>query len=252
MGAGFLFDPRIERHVAVPCERRLRVARQRDRAHAEALEMLEKAQDLVRFSALGDQDRDVRFPDQSEVAVSAVSGMEEIGGGSGRGQSCRNLASDQSGLPDSGHDDTARRTGNSLDCASKIVADALLRLRERVGLHAQHSPPALDNVFAAHWLMRDQMSTARLTSSSSAESGNMLGPSLGAVSGVGCVSMKSACAPAAIAERARRGTNSRAPPLEPSGPCPGRCTLCVASKITGAPQASRNRVNERMSTTRSP
>ncbi len=36
---------------------------------------------------------------------------------------------------------------------------------------------------------------------------------------------------------------SRAPPLAPPAPWPGRCTLCVASNTTGAAQASRRRGN---------
>ena len=36
--------------------------------------------------------------------------------------------------------------------------------------------------------------------------------------------------------------NSRAPPLAPPSPRPGCCTLCVASKITGASHAARMRV----------
>src|SRR5690606_14324055 len=46
--------------------------------------------------------------------------------------------------------------------------------------------------------------------------------------------------------------NSRAPPLAPPSPIPGRWTLWVPSKITGASHASRMRGIERRSTTRSP
>src|SRR5687768_947708 len=80
----------------------------------------------------------------------------------------------------------------------------------------------------------------------------MFGPSLGARSGSGCVSRKRPFAPAPSAAKVSIGMNSRAPPLAPSAPCPGRCTLCVASKITGTLHASRIRLNPRMSTTRSP
>src|SRR5262249_34718743 len=103
-----------------------------------------------------------------------------------------------------------------------------------------------------HRRTRSQMSIVRATRSSSCPSGIMFGPSLGALSGSGCVSMKRPSAPAATAASASGGMNSRAPPLAPPVPCPGRCTLCVASKITGASQAARRRANERISTTRSP
>ena len=62
----------------------------------------------------------------------------------------------------------------------------------------------------------------------------MFGPSLGAWSGSGCVSMNSPSAPAAIAASASGGMNCRAPPEAPPSPRPGCCTECVASKITGA------------------
>src|SRR5688572_20183760 len=150
--------------------------------------------------------------------MSTVGGVQEVGGCSSRSQCRCDLASDQTGFTNSGHNDPPRRPGNGLYGAREIVSDALLGFGQRVGLHAQDATATLYDVFARHWLMRDQISTARLIRSSSAESGSMFGPSLGAVSGVGWVSINSACAPAAIAESARRGTNSRAPPLEPSGP----------------------------------
>ena len=94
--------------------------------------------------------------------------------------------------------------------------------------------------------------TSRAISPSSSSSGIMFGPSLGAPSGSGCVSMNRPSAPAATAACASGGMNSRAPPLVPPSPRPGCCTLCVASKMTGASHAARMRVNARMSTTRSP
>ena len=58
---------------------------------------------------------------------------------------------------------------------------------------------------------RSQMSMARSTSSSSWSSGIMFGPSLGALSGSGCVSMNSPSAPAATRrERERRNELARA------------------------------------------
>ena len=84
------------------------------------------------------------------------------------------------------------------------------------------------------------------------DSGSMLGPSLGARSGSGWVSRKRPSAPAATAARVSAAMCSRVPPLAPPSPMPGRCTLCVPSKITGALHASRIREKPRMSTTRSP
>src|SRR5207249_267307 len=58
--------------------------------------------------------------------------------------------------------------------------------------------------------------------------------------------------PAAAAAYSSGGMNSRSPPLDPSAPCPGCWTECVASNTTGQPQAARSREKFRMSTTRSP
>ena len=62
----------------------------------------------------------------------------------------------------------------------------------------------------------------------------MFGPSLWAVSGVGCVSRKTASTPAATAARASGRTIARLPPVVLP---PGRWTECVASKTTGWPNA---------------
>ena len=60
--------------------------------------------------------------------------------------------------------------------------------------------------------------------------------------------MKIPAMPAAIAARARTGTNSRWPPE--AVPCPpGSCTECVASNTTGQP-VPRMMASERMSDTR--
>src|ERR1051326_6128625 len=67
-----------------------------------------------------------------------------------------------------------------------------------------------------------EMSTARAIRSSRRLSGIMFGPSLGALSGLGCVSMNNPFAPAAVAASASDGMNSRAPPLAPPAPSPGR------------------------------
>src|SRR5262249_21769170 len=92
-----------------------------------------------------------------------------------------------------------------------------------------------------HRRTRSHTSIVRATRSFSWSSGIMFGPSLGALSGSGWVSRKRPSAPAAVAASVREGMNSRAPPLAPPTPCPGRWTLCVASKMTGALHAARMR-----------
>ena len=79
-------------------------------------------------------------------------------------------------------------------------------------------------------------------------SGQAFGPSDSALSGSGCVSMKTPATPAATAARASTGTNSRWPPEAVPLP-PGSCTECVASNTTGQPVA-RITDSERMSETR--
>ena len=79
-------------------------------------------------------------------------------------------------------------------------------------------------------------------------SGTALGPSLRAQGGLGWVSMNRPATPTATAARESTGTISRMPPLLVPLP-PGSCTLCVASKTTGAP-VSRMMDRLRMSETR--
>src|SRR5205807_4247111 len=68
-----------------------------------------------------------------------------------------------------------------------------------------------------------------LMSSGRSSSRIMLGPSLSARSGSGCVSKNTPSQPQATAARARNDTILRCPPVV----CPpGSCTLCVASKMT--------------------
>ena len=64
----------------------------------------------------------------------------------------------------------------------------------------------------------------------------MLGPSLGELSGSGCVSKNRPSTPIAVAARASGSTIARLPPVASPSP-PGSCTLCVASKTTGTPSA---------------
>src|SRR4051812_22085677 len=180
--------------------------------------MVEETDDLCRFTALGDEDRDVGLVDDAEVAVHAVGRMKERCGGARRCESRGDLAADESGFADARDDDATVGAGDGLDRAREVFTDTTLGFGERVGFHPQDAASALDNVLVGHRLMRSQMSTARSISGPIAESGSMLGPSLGAQSGSGWVSRKRPCAPAAIADRASTGTYSRAPPLAPSGP----------------------------------
>src|SRR5256714_15389137 len=161
----------------------------------------------------------------------AVRGMEKSCGSASRSQCRGDFSSDQSGLADPGNDNsTISALGiarlscsfrDALNGVRKLVPDTPLSLGEGVGFHPEDTSPALDDVLACHRLTRAQTSTARSTRPPISDSGSMLGPSLGAQSGSGWVSRKRPCAPAAMADKARTGTNSRAPPLAPSGPCPG-------------------------------
>ena len=87
-----------------------------------------------------------------------------------------------------------------------------------------------------------------LTNASNSRSGTMLGPSDGAWSGSGWVSMNTPATPTATAARASTGTNSRSPPDEVPLP-PGCCTEWVASKMTGAPVVRAMIGSARMSDT---
>ena len=185
MRAGLFLHPAVQRDVAVTGERRLRIARHRNRSYPEPLQMVEESEDLVGLTALRDEDRDIGFTNDAEISVDAVCGVKK-GCRSTSGRQCSgDLAADEARFADTGHDNTSLGAGNALDGAREIFTDAALGLAERLGLHAENTSSALDDVLVGHRLMRAQMSTARLINGPISDSGSMFGPSLGALSGSG-------------------------------------------------------------------
>src|SRR5438093_12074577 len=79
MGTGLLGHARVEHDVAVARQRRVTLTGDGDGARAEALQVREQRQELVRFAALRDENRDVFSADDSKIAVHAVDGMEKGG-----------------------------------------------------------------------------------------------------------------------------------------------------------------------------
>src|SRR6185437_5213620 len=132
-----------------------------------------------------------RFIDNTKIAVNAVSGMKERRRSSRGCQSRRDFSADQSGFADTRDDHASIRAGNALDCLGELLSDAPLGFGERIGLHLEDTSPTLDDVLASHRLTRAQTSTMRSIKASMSDNGSMFGPSLGAQSGSGWVSIKS-------------------------------------------------------------
>src|SRR3954468_15616124 len=99
--------------------------------------MVEQTDGLRRFSALGDENRDVRLVDDAEVAVHAVGRMKERCGGAGGCESRGDLAADESGLSYARDDYATVGAGDGLDCTREVFTDATLGFGERVGFHPQ-------------------------------------------------------------------------------------------------------------------
>ena len=117
-----------------------------------------------------------------------------------------------------------------------------------VGEHAVHvehqQPDSLghrgidlhqDDRIGAWSRARDQRSRVRSISSPSRSSGHCVAASLDARAGSGWVSRKNPSAPATAAAARRWRNELPAATARATLPCPGCCTECVASKITGAP-----------------
>src|SRR5689334_1908433 len=64
-----LAHPRIDGDVRVAAERGLRLPHQRESSYPEALEVIEQRDKLFRLAAFGDEDRDVLWANDAEIAV---------------------------------------------------------------------------------------------------------------------------------------------------------------------------------------
>src|SRR5690242_19879050 len=79
--------------------------------------------------------------------------MKKCGRRAGGCQRRRDLASDESGLADTGHDDSTARLENELDGSRELLTETLLDTRQRFTLLSEHAPTDFEDsrtVFRAH------------------------------------------------------------------------------------------------------
>src|SRR5687767_11538692 len=99
--ARLLLHPGVEHNVGMPAKRGTAIPGNCNGADPEALEMFEQGDELVRFTALGDQDSYIRLADNSEIAMKTFGWMQECRRRSRRCKRRGDLSSDQTGLADS-------------------------------------------------------------------------------------------------------------------------------------------------------
>src|SRR5512141_825572 len=125
--------------------------------------MIQQSYEFVRLTALRDQDRDVGFSDDSEVAVEAFRWMKESRGRTCRCQCRGDLSSDVTGLANARHDCTAGRSGEQFHSARKIVSEAPFAFLQCFPFHAHDASPALDDFGVLHRWTFSQSETRRLS-----------------------------------------------------------------------------------------
>ena len=93
---GFLGDRGVEDDGRLAAQRRIGVACQRDDRHAQPLELIDQAEQLVGGPALRQHHADIVATHDAEVAVQRVHGMEEHRRRAGGRERRGDLAGDQS------------------------------------------------------------------------------------------------------------------------------------------------------------
>src|SRR5205085_5692650 len=88
-------DARVEHHVGLTGEDRVRLAGDGDQRYAQPLELAHEAEQLVRRAALGQEDRYIVPAHDPQIAVERVDRVEERRGRAGRREGGGDLARDE-------------------------------------------------------------------------------------------------------------------------------------------------------------
>jgi hypothetical protein len=112
MRAGLLDMRHDQRHVRGAGQRGIGARRDRDERHAKTPRVDDDVAQLGRLARPRQGDDDIVGRDGAEISVACFGGVDEEGGGSGRGQGRRDLRADMAALAHAGDDDPPRRAGN--------------------------------------------------------------------------------------------------------------------------------------------
>jgi hypothetical protein len=94
--------------------------------------------ELLRFPALGEEQRHVSRPHDTEVAVQGVYGMQEDRGSTGGRERRRDFSGDDSRFSQAGHDHPPRRIEDRLRRAHKRFTEPILEPGYRGRFHSDH------------------------------------------------------------------------------------------------------------------
>ncbi len=109
--AGLTRHSGVEGHVRQPSQRGVLASGHGDEAGAERLQGRKDGVQFRRFAGVGNGDDHVVAAQAPQIAVRTFHGMQEKGGGSGRGKGGGKLAAYEPRLADAGHDHAPRTGG---------------------------------------------------------------------------------------------------------------------------------------------
>jgi len=98
-------------------------ADQGDQPDAQALDVVEHADDLLGLTGGGEGDHRVLGMDDADVAVDGFGRVQENGGAADRGQGGRDLAPDQPRLAHAGDHDLAAALEQDVDGVGELLVD---------------------------------------------------------------------------------------------------------------------------------
>ncbi len=151
---GFLANAHVEHHVGTGGERRSRRTRHRDQLEAESLEQRQHREDLARLPAVRDRDHGIPLHDGAEIAVHALSRVQEECRRSRARQRRGDLPGDDAGLAEPGDDDLPGGRGQQLDGQLELRPDALADGSNGIGLDLENTPARAPRPSIA-WPCRD-------------------------------------------------------------------------------------------------
>jgi len=99
----------------------------------------QEAQNLFRLATVGDGHHHVTTRDHADIAMGAISRMQEKGWDAKTGERCCQLSPDQPGLSHAGHHNTSLTLVDQVDTLQEGRVKALMQLGNGAALQLQHA-----------------------------------------------------------------------------------------------------------------